>query len=288
MTPSRRFGAACLVFLLVTPACRRAAAPAPPLPADLGAYDPAVARLFSESAAAVGRSPQEGEAWARLAMAYHANDLFVLAVSCYEQALVLRQGEARWWYLLAQARERGGDADRAIEAIGEAIARDGSYPPALWRRGEWLLDRGELDPAERDFRAALALDPHDPSAAAGLARVLLERKQPDQAVPVLQALLAGAPQDAYARLLLGTALRQLGRTAEAEAELAKSGAGQRVIRNDPWSAALVAFQVSTSSRLQLAAGYLQQGEVPPALQLLERLEHERPDDPDVLTRLGQA
>ena len=62
------------------------------------------------------------------------------------------------------ARSREGDLDAALEAEDRVIELNGSYAPAHWRKGLWLLDRGELEAAQAAFERAIRLDAGDPAA----------------------------------------------------------------------------------------------------------------------------
>src|SRR5207237_1826986 len=138
------------------------------------------------------------------------------ARDAYAAATAVSGAEAKWWYRLAFVQARSGHMDDAVRNVRRAIDLDGTYAPAHWRLGLWLLDRDDTAGAERAFTRAGELNPSDVSAAAGLARVYLQRGQNQQAADVLERALAKNPGDRYAMQLLGTAYRRLGRADEAE------------------------------------------------------------------------
>ncbi len=61
----------------------------------------------------------------------------------------------KWWYLLAVARSRSGQTKLALEALDQVLSLDPDYAPAYRRRGNLLLESGDLDAAEATFLRAL-------------------------------------------------------------------------------------------------------------------------------------
>jgi Flp pilus assembly protein TadD len=76
--------------------------------------------------------------------------------------------------------------------------------------------------AEQDYRAALALDPADPQAHAGLGTALVEQNRADAAVPELAQALARDPNNAVAHRSMGMALAQRKEYAGATTELTRA------------------------------------------------------------------
>jgi len=261
--------------------------PDPPQPLEYGHLDPSVAALIQDTLGQIESDPHNPEPRLRLGMAYQASEIFDLAATAYEQALTLDPATAKAWYHLARVRDRMGDLDGAIDAMSRMIEVEQEYGPAFWRRGEWLLDRGDLEQAEADFRRAIEVDPDNPAGRVGLARVHLEGGQAREAADLLEGLLAHEDQPAYVHLLLGNAYRQLGEMERAEQEL-KLGSGQGVVRDDPWSTELLIYQVGFNPRIQLALRYLGAGRIDDGIQLLEHLRIQQPGNVRVMTKLGQA
>lgn len=232
---SRRVGATILgVSLLVAaPGCERGASPvatnpttAPPLPAIDGVerLDPEAARLIEELLAAARARPDSAEARGRLAAACHANGLPALAAVLWAQALTIDATRPAWWQHLATARASGGDLDGALDAIDRSIELDDRFAPAHARRGFWLLDLGRPEEADAAFRIAIEADAQCINARLGRARILIDRGEAAEARAILEPILRTAPQERYARFLLGSALRDLGEDEAARRELA-AGAG---------------------------------------------------------------
>src|SRR5439155_21994410 len=92
-----------------------------------------------------------------------------------------------------------GDADLAFE-VGKSASRVDSGLAALWdSRGRALigfqaLERGDLEEALRDFRAAVSKDAGSAAAKYGLARALGRAGQPEEAAPYLREAIALDPE----------------------------------------------------------------------------------------------
>ena len=145
-----------------------------------------------------------------------------------------RTQHGRWWYRLALLAQRDGDIDAALQDFDRAIALSPDFVPARWRRGLLLLDRGDLDGAEAAFKVAATSPPTTRRRPPGWPACCSPATRPADAAARLEALIARAPTDRYAYQLLGTAYRQLGRSAEAQEALA-AGAGGEPAWTDPWS-----------------------------------------------------
>jgi len=187
--------------------------------------DPAVAEAVREARGAARAHPRDAGELVRLGMTYEANDLVSFAVDAYARAVAVEPEDGRAWFRLAVARARSGDLAGAEEAMQEASQRlAASAAPLAWL-GHWRLDGGDLAGAERAFRRALELDGGARDPAYGLVPLHLARLENEAALELIAEhdLLSG-PNAAYGQQLLGTAYRQLGRAAEADAALALSSA----------------------------------------------------------------
>ncbi len=68
---------------------------------------------------------------------------------------------------------------------------------ALRRRGAMLLEQGRFDLAEREFRGALAQDPHDALSHAHLGMCLMENKKLEEALQEAGRAIGLAPDEAF-------------------------------------------------------------------------------------------
>jgi len=90
------------------------------------------------------------------------------------------------------------------------------------RLGDIAFQRADFKEAFERYTRALHLQPGDPEASVGLAKVLMSTDQPQKAEPLLEHAIQLDPTSAVAHFRLGTLYRQMGRTAEAKHELEES------------------------------------------------------------------
>jgi Flp pilus assembly protein TadD len=91
-------------------------------------------------------------------------------------------------------------------------------PDELVARGQVLARRGEHEAAREAFLAAAELDPADPHAPAGLARLALATDEPEDAVRWAERAVALRRRRAVYHVLLGDACESAGDHQRAEAE----------------------------------------------------------------------
>jgi Flp pilus assembly protein TadD len=105
-------------------------------------------------------------------------------------------------------------------ALGTTSVAAPAAPPdldALVRDAIAIHQRGDLDAAERGYRAALALSPSHPLATHFLGVSLYQRGRLEEALPLLEAAVAAVPQEAEFHNNLGLALAAADRNDEAVA-----------------------------------------------------------------------
>jgi tetratricopeptide (TPR) repeat protein len=261
-----------------------------PEPPDLSAADPEVVSFIRQQHAILATHRDDASAWAALAMAYEANGFNAASQRCYEEAVAGKPDEPKWWYRLASTQARSGDIGAALETEQKALALNAGFAPAFWRRGMWLIDRGDLDAASQAFQRAVDVDSADPAGWLGLARVSLQQRNPQRAIDLIRQLLSKhRPADPsvrrYASELLGTAFRQLGRADEARRAIAIR-AGDEPRWRDPWTDELVYYRKGAAAVANEAAERLTAGQVDMAVSLFEHLRKQNPRDLAVLNRLA--
>ncbi len=97
----------------------------------------------------------------------------------------------------------------------EADAALAPSPAVLTRQGMAAHQRGDLDSAERDYRAALTAAPEFPAALHYLGVVLYQRGRLSEALPLLERAVDLVPQEPEFHNNLGLALAAAARDAEA-------------------------------------------------------------------------
>jgi tetratricopeptide (TPR) repeat protein len=280
MTRPRARTSIILIALLIAIASwwfTRDRAPGPPDIQALGDMAPEVSALLADLRSSIENDPDDSEAWGRFGMACEANGLIGAAREAYETSTRLAPRDPRWTYRLALVTSRLGQFDAAWAALARTNDLAPEYAPAWARRGDWLLDRGDVDAAEAAFRRALTIDGGSLWASVGIARVHLERREYQHAAELLEQLLERHPGDGYALQLLGTAYRRLGRVDEASVALTVGTRGDRALR-DPWSEEIGQYRRGFATTLKAATAEAMAGQFDRALPLFEELRRTNPAD----------
>jgi predicted Zn-dependent protease len=129
------------------------------------------------------------------------------------------QRDARSWFEEAAAFE-DNDADAAIHAYGQAIEADPSFVDARVNLGRFLHDHGDLEGAERVYRAAAA-NSDDAVLMYNLGVLLDEQHRDAEALEAYEAAVVSDPGFADAHYNLGLLYESLGRAKEAIRHMAR-------------------------------------------------------------------
>lgn len=141
----------------------------------------------------------------------------------------------------------GDDRAALVRARDELLAGarfNADAPAGRQALARYAEGRGDVARAEKEYRAALHLDPHALPLRARLAVVLLEARRPAEAVALLEEAVALDPDNPSAHLSLGLTYAQAGRLADGERALERSVA---LAPRDP------------AARYSLALAYVQTG-----------------------------
>lgn len=270
--------------LLVASCGAQADLPEPPLPGNQTGLDPQVASEMQQRAAGVERDPANVQAWMDLGAVYQAHGESEPAAVCYRAVTTLDPDQPRAHYLLALAENRLGRSDTAIDELRQAAALAPDYLPIRLHLGLWLLEADRVQESLAALGRVPASDAGDSAVVGLLARANLQAGDSSRAVAVLEEHLARNDSDRYARGLLARAYRRLGRINEAERELAR-GDSEQPAWDDPWLKEVEGKRVGFSARLEQATALLET-QPQTAVELLERLHGQRPDNSSALINLG--
>ncbi len=117
--------------------------------------------------------------------------------------------------LLGVAALQSGDAQRAVDLIGKAIALFPNDASFFCNLGNAQQALGQLDDALASYGKAIAMDPTYAGAIFSHAHVLMHKGRLEDAVVGFDQVIAIAPQFFQAHLFRGDALQQLQRYADA-------------------------------------------------------------------------
>jgi tetratricopeptide (TPR) repeat protein len=151
----------------------------------------------------------------RLGDIFYQSERFDDATRHYQRVLALDSDSPGVLYKLGLVHFRAGREAEAIEALNGAAASGAGSWEALYLRGAVFRSIGGLVEAERDFRAALALNPVAELARAALIELYLDQRLPEKAMPLVQDELGANPRQAGPYLHLADVHRIAGRTTQA-------------------------------------------------------------------------
>lgn len=189
---------------------------------------------------ALAEAPENLQVRASLAGRYEGHGNPDKALAILKEGVELL-GNTQAWYQLADFERRRHHADKALEAIDQAIAASPTPNENLqFFKSDVLIDLGKLDEAE-----ALANGFKEPSFRDLIkGRILLARGDAKGALATFDSGLKRWPNNAGGRYLAGLAAHQVGDFARAESEF------REALRVDPGA---------TDAGYSLAAIYLSQG-----------------------------
>ena len=177
---------------------------------------PNVDQAIGLLSAVVSASPKDHAARTWLAEAYLRKFEYVpsdqtLAARAGEEAgvaLTLKQSYAPVHVVLAMINYSQGRFDGALGEAQNAVALDARYSRAWRERARALVRLGRRDEAEKDFLAAVALDPGDWTSRNGLGALYLTVNRLDAAVAEFERMRDLAPDNTRAYNNLGSAFLQ--------------------------------------------------------------------------------
>jgi len=132
----------------------------------------------------IGLKLRLGEVYMATFEASAARDIFKSLTEAYPTS-------DRAWASLGLLEARLQNNDRALEALGRALAENPMLPEVQLANGELLLLAGDVDGALESFEAAEKLIPNDPQLEARLGQALLSKGRDAEALSHLRAAVAG-------------------------------------------------------------------------------------------------
>lgn len=213
--------------------------------------------VFSALLFGAGHAMASSEAYLKDAQAYLAKDDLKAAVIQLKNALQSDPASVEARLLLgatylrladgpaaekefSRAGQLGAAAEQWLPGLGQALALQNNFTAVLEQvqpqpgmapeaqaavlalRGDAHLALQQAEPALQAYEQALALDPANPNARLGKARVLVAQGQRDAARAALDQLLQDHPELAEARVVRGELARQAGQLQAARDDFAKA------------------------------------------------------------------
>jgi len=172
--------------------------------------------LFRDADAGARETPASADRIGRLGMTYHAYRFSDEARRSYEVARELAPDEYRWIYYQAFLEKSVFDFSAAESLFRRALDFDPDSAEVWAELGDLYLSWNRPDDAVESLTRALALDPTQPLAALGQARLALRTEDWTGAVALLTPVLDGHPRLSLAHKYLAQAYDNLGRGDDAD------------------------------------------------------------------------
>jgi tetratricopeptide (TPR) repeat protein len=262
--------------------------PHPPV-IDLPGADPAAVQAIEEARAAVENDLRSGRAWGQLGKVLLAHGLLKDARVCLAQAQEYDPESPRWPYLQGITLLRD-DPDEAITQLERAVRLAPTQLPLRLQLAEALLEQQRLAQAEKQFQEVLTLEPDNPRAHLGLARLAHRQRQWQVSLDHLQRSARRAPKVKTTHVLLAEVYHRLGQPEQAAQE-------QRLLEllpeeynwPDPYQEEVEDLQADPEeTRLARAKKLLEQGQEERGLQILEEMVQDNPKSYRAQAGLGRA
>lgn len=169
---------------------------------------------------AAQRRPRDSEAAGKLGMLLDLYDRPEQALECYRRATQIDPGSFEWLYYLASLLAKQGKHAEAAAVFTQALRPDPSYLPARLKLAENLLEAGEIEESNGVYAEIVDDIPGTAEAYYGLGRIAVLKGNPAAAREYFRKACELFPTYGPAHYALAQADRKLGRTKEAEQELA--------------------------------------------------------------------
>lgn len=146
------------------------------------------------------------------------------AIADYRAALAADPNLPGIHFELAEALHNSPETKLKEESEQEyrlAVANNALDEKALARLGDIVAEKGNLDDAEKYYKQALAIVPHDANAEVGLAFVYVQKDNLAAALPLLENAVTEDPSNITAHYRLSRVYRALHRPDDAQRELAE-------------------------------------------------------------------
>ncbi|MBK9140318.1 MAG: tetratricopeptide repeat protein [Verrucomicrobia bacterium] len=261
------------------------AVPAPPDPARL---EPQLRAYLDEMVAWTRSGARDPQRHATLGLAYAANNLWAEARLAFSNVVQLNPREPLALLYYAVAHQELGQTDEALRLLRELAERFPQFAPGQYRLGEALLRAGQMEEAERAFTRLMATAPGEWRGPAGLGEVKLRQGAAEEAARLLEHAVELDAAARPARYLLGQAYARLGRTNDAQRELALGLDAQHYPMPDDWSRQAPQHMKLVQDQTAMARELVESGQSWKAIRLLEEALKYNTNSLVILNNLGIA
>lgn len=196
---------------------------------------------------------------------------FLRAATQLKPTTHVAEGQYRAWLSLGHVLETS-EPEEAAAAYAKAAALQPNEAEPHSAAGQMFEVQKQYGEAEREYKAALALDPHS-DALTGLANISMQERHFPEAEKYLRELVKLHPEEASAHIQLGRVLAAQGKNDDAIAELQS---GVKMASSD------------LTAQSDLAETYVAAGKNDQAEMVYRALSTAHPQDGGLHRALGQA
>jgi tetratricopeptide (TPR) repeat protein len=256
--------------------------------ADFTMMETQVAEKILNYEAAVKSDPTDFKAWANLAQAFQAHDLFAQAIASYARAMELRPEDWRWPYLSALAQAET-DPQASLSLFETALELKPTGNAAYINYGDTLMRLGENNKAEEAYGEALRITPESSHALYGLAQSAMVSDDPEKAIDLLKQAKAIAPRHGEIYSLLAQAYQRAGdKEAARDASLLAKAWPTATRAPDPVVQTMESLAVDSQSISRTGVSLAQRGEYVQAEAKFRQVLEIRPGNARDYANLGGA
>ncbi|MGK0236801.1 MAG: tetratricopeptide (TPR) repeat protein [Candidatus Pelagisphaera sp.] len=233
------------------------------------------------------RSGNDLDAYRELGRLYHANGYLHEAWSVYRGLISADPKEAKWSHLLARIFSGYGRLEEAIPLFERSITLNSKYIPSRIHLGNSFLKLNRLNEAEKTNEDVLEIEPKNPHALVGLARIDMARGDWENARDRLVEVTKNSGYKIGADLLADV-YEKLGDQNSARAIMHNSQWGSFNDIADPWMVDLM-YDCYDAYQVAIAGGWVAHaGDRKAGIRLLRRSIDLDPENAMTHYQLGNS
>jgi tetratricopeptide (TPR) repeat protein len=196
---------------------------------SLNDYLPEVRDQVQQAYVAARERPQDAAASGRLGMLLDLYNRPEEASVCYERAHQLDTRSFQWLYYLGSLQAKQGKHSEAARTLRSALRLNTDYLAARLKLAESLFNAGELETSHGVYSEIVQESPDAAEAYFGLGRIAVARGDPAAARESFHKACELFPAYGAAHYALAQVDRKLGRSEEAQQELALHARNKTVV-----------------------------------------------------------
>ena len=233
-----------ITYLSLAPSATERIQTAVPLLPDIADAVPTLRKKLQDTFQQVNQTG-EPSALADYARLLQANGFAAEAIQAWRLLIREDPEEGRWPYYLAHLYRDAGDIGETTLLLQQTTGHSPDYSPAWLQLGDIALKAGKFATARSCYERRLKLEPTDPYARLGLARIDLQTDRIPEGKTALLELVADHPLFASAHNLLSRLYRDAGQENLAEDHRWLGyKSGRFATAEDPWMRELHAWCVN--------------------------------------------